>query len=144
MRLFRVAGILVAGVLTAACGGEAEPSLSSEADAPAGVTGSGGNGGGSAIVTLADATYEFDNEGCTVQDNGTVLATFESGADAMSMTSSPTDGVVLIRMTLDGVTWSYSGDGLPEISGSDVAWSGDVSPTDRGDIKETSTIAIAC
>ncbi len=145
MRRFSVvAGIIVVGVLAASCGGQEEASTPAGGDEPSGATGIAGNEGGSAAVTLGGTTHEFgDNRGCTLP-TGTIIATFENGDDSISMTSSETDGVVLIRMTLDGVTWSYSGRDLPDVSGNTVNWSGDVSPQDQGQVKEAATVTITC
>jgi hypothetical protein len=96
------------------------------------------------VLTLKGTTYEFgDNRGCAI-GNGAVIATFEDGGDLMSVTSSEADGAVLIRLTVGGEMWNHSGRELPEISGTSANWSGEVSPTDQGQIQEPATITITC
>jgi len=146
MRRLRVAaGVIVVGVMVlAGCSSQEEPSVVPAGDGSAAETGVPGSEGGSAVLTLEGTTYELgDNRGCTI-GNGAVIATFEDGDDLMSMTSSEADGVVLIRMTVGGVMWSHSGRELPEVSGNSANWSGDVSPTDQGQIQEPATINITC
>jgi hypothetical protein len=144
-RVTVVAGMFAIGVLAAACGG-GDASTPAEAEAPAATTGGASSGGGSAVVDLGGTTYNYDeNQACSFQGgNGNVIANFASGSDVVSITYSAGEGVMLLRLTVDGVGYSYSGPDAPEVSDNVATWTGEVNMVDSAETRESATVTITC
>lgn len=149
-----LAGVLAVLLLSMGCSGDDTSSSPPPADTDAADTPTGDDdsdsddesqsaGGASAQVTLGGSTYEMtETPNCTLGD-GVILASFMSGDDSVSLTS--TEGVVLVRMTLDGVDWVDTGSPPePDVSDSGATWSGVMAEFDSGDGTENAEITIIC
>ena len=152
-RSLGLSAIFALVLLAASCGGDdtaspvpTAPSADGSTQTDPGQSGTdAGSSGATAVVTVGDSTYELTSpQGCGNVGGNTILASFADGADTVSLTSA--DGVVLVRMSLDGVDWVDSGGPPPPvITATGATWTGQVAEFPNGGATPVNaTIDLAC
>jgi hypothetical protein len=147
-----LAAVLLAASV-ASCGGDDKPPAAPPADTTESANPSDANAdesdgapstGPTVLVDLGGTTYEFSDGGCTVTGDSNVVSQYFDGADALNLTSS--EGVLLIRATLDGELWGYTGESS-EVDADDpanVTWSGELTKSETQEPPVAATITVHC
>ena len=153
MRIRAALAVVLLAASIASCGSDDEspagpPADTTESanppDANADASDDAPSTGPTVLVDLGGTTYEFSDGGCTVTGDGNVVSQYFDGGDAVNLTSS--EGVLLIRATLDGELWGYTGESN-EVDADDpanVTWSGELTKSEAQEPPVAATITLHC